>query len=254
MGLASWGRFPRYLAISAPVPTSIPDISSGAVHVACHEASRAATDQGTTPSTPNWPTVRAAGQPVVSPMAPRSAPTCWRGQDHVALRILRGDNSWVVQTGRRKRRENGSRRHGCNRPNPWSRRSRICVDRLPARSRGSARGKQVVMWLTKDRIYIATEGYSDALSVPGAPSIRPSRRVRRQSSAASPRVLSASRPAVSNRPPGCREPQSNEHRRSTSSPKVGPWFFNYWIHPNASISDAPPGCAPNSMFGAIPQG
>jgi predicted peroxiredoxin len=33
-------------------------------------------------------------------------------------------------------------------------------------------GKQVVMWLTKDGIYIATDGYSDALSVPGAPSIK----------------------------------------------------------------------------------
>ena len=33
-------------------------------------------------------------------------------------------------------------------------------------------GKQVVMWLTKDGIYIATEGYSDGLSVPGAPSIK----------------------------------------------------------------------------------
>ena len=33
-------------------------------------------------------------------------------------------------------------------------------------------GKQVVMWLTKDGIYIATDGYSDALSVPDAPSIK----------------------------------------------------------------------------------
>jgi len=32
-------------------------------------------------------------------------------------------------------------------------------------------GKQVVMWLTKDGVHIATEGYSDGLSVPGAPSI-----------------------------------------------------------------------------------
>ena len=33
-------------------------------------------------------------------------------------------------------------------------------------------GKDVVMWLTKDGIYIATEGYSDELLVPGAPSIK----------------------------------------------------------------------------------
>jgi predicted peroxiredoxin len=33
-------------------------------------------------------------------------------------------------------------------------------------------GKEVVMWLTKDGIYIATEGFSDGLSVPGAPSIK----------------------------------------------------------------------------------
>jgi predicted peroxiredoxin len=33
-------------------------------------------------------------------------------------------------------------------------------------------GKQVVMWLTKDGIYIATEGYLDGLSVSGAPSIK----------------------------------------------------------------------------------
>ena len=32
-------------------------------------------------------------------------------------------------------------------------------------------GKEVVMWLTKDGVHIATEGYSDKLSVPGAPSI-----------------------------------------------------------------------------------
>ena len=33
-------------------------------------------------------------------------------------------------------------------------------------------GKEVVMWLTKDGIYIATEGYLDGLSVPNAPSIK----------------------------------------------------------------------------------
>ena len=33
-------------------------------------------------------------------------------------------------------------------------------------------GKQAVMFLTKDGVHIATEGYSDALSVPGAPSIK----------------------------------------------------------------------------------
>ena len=33
-------------------------------------------------------------------------------------------------------------------------------------------GKEAVMWLTKDGIYIATEGYSDALTVPDAPSIK----------------------------------------------------------------------------------
>src|SRR5215217_6820750 len=32
-------------------------------------------------------------------------------------------------------------------------------------------GKQVLMWLTKDGVYIGTEGYSDGLSVPDAPSI-----------------------------------------------------------------------------------
>ena len=33
-------------------------------------------------------------------------------------------------------------------------------------------GKEVVMWLTKDGIYTATEGYSDGLSVPDAPAIK----------------------------------------------------------------------------------
>jgi predicted peroxiredoxin len=33
-------------------------------------------------------------------------------------------------------------------------------------------GKEVVMWLTKDGVYLATEGYSRQLSVPDAPSIR----------------------------------------------------------------------------------
>ena len=32
--------------------------------------------------------------------------------------------------------------------------------------------KQVVMWLTKDGIHVATEGYADGLSVPGAPPIK----------------------------------------------------------------------------------
>ena len=30
-------------------------------------------------------------------------------------------------------------------------------------------GKQVLMWLTKDGVHIATEGYSAGISVPGAP-------------------------------------------------------------------------------------
>jgi predicted peroxiredoxin len=33
-------------------------------------------------------------------------------------------------------------------------------------------GKQVVMWLTKDGVHIATQGYSDDISVPDAPSIK----------------------------------------------------------------------------------
>jgi predicted peroxiredoxin len=33
-------------------------------------------------------------------------------------------------------------------------------------------GKEALMWLTKDGIYIATEGYSDELSVADAPSIK----------------------------------------------------------------------------------
>jgi predicted peroxiredoxin len=32
-------------------------------------------------------------------------------------------------------------------------------------------GKQALMWLTKDGIHVATDGYVDGLSVPGAPSI-----------------------------------------------------------------------------------
>ena len=33
-------------------------------------------------------------------------------------------------------------------------------------------GKEVVMWLTKDGIYIGTDGYSDGISVANAPSIK----------------------------------------------------------------------------------
>jgi predicted peroxiredoxin len=33
-------------------------------------------------------------------------------------------------------------------------------------------GKEVVMWLTKDGTYVATEGYAEQLSVAGAPSIK----------------------------------------------------------------------------------
>lgn len=32
-------------------------------------------------------------------------------------------------------------------------------------------GKEVVMWLTKDGVHIATEGYSEKLSVPNAPAV-----------------------------------------------------------------------------------
>ena len=32
-------------------------------------------------------------------------------------------------------------------------------------------GKQVLMWLTKDGVNVATVGYSEGISVPGAPSI-----------------------------------------------------------------------------------
>ena len=33
-------------------------------------------------------------------------------------------------------------------------------------------GKEVVMWLTKDGIHVATDGYADGLSVAGAPAIK----------------------------------------------------------------------------------
>jgi predicted peroxiredoxin len=32
-------------------------------------------------------------------------------------------------------------------------------------------GKEALMWLTKDGVHVATAGYSDAITVPGAPSI-----------------------------------------------------------------------------------
>ena len=32
-------------------------------------------------------------------------------------------------------------------------------------------GKQALMWLTKDGVHVATKGYAETLSVPGAPSI-----------------------------------------------------------------------------------
>ena len=33
-------------------------------------------------------------------------------------------------------------------------------------------GKQALMWLTKDGVFIATDGYTDAIVVPGAPSLK----------------------------------------------------------------------------------
>jgi predicted peroxiredoxin len=32
-------------------------------------------------------------------------------------------------------------------------------------------GKQVLMWLTKDGVFVATNGYVEGISVPGAPSV-----------------------------------------------------------------------------------
>jgi len=32
-------------------------------------------------------------------------------------------------------------------------------------------GKEVLMWLTKDGVHVATNGYAETISVPGAPSI-----------------------------------------------------------------------------------
>jgi predicted peroxiredoxin len=84
-------------------------------------------------------------------------------------------------------------------------------------------GKQVVMWLTKNGIYIATEGYVDGLSVSGAPSIKDLHAEYVERGGRLFACPSVSRPAISNRRSGCRVPKSKEHRRSTSSPKVGPW-------------------------------
>ena len=33
-------------------------------------------------------------------------------------------------------------------------------------------GKEVLMWLTKDGVFVATKGYSDEISVEGAPSVK----------------------------------------------------------------------------------
>ena len=33
-------------------------------------------------------------------------------------------------------------------------------------------GKEALMWLTKDGIHVATDGFADSVSVPGAPSIK----------------------------------------------------------------------------------
>jgi predicted peroxiredoxin len=33
------------------------------------------------------------------------------------------------------------------------------------------KGKQVVMWLTKDGVFVATKGYAATIDVPGAPSV-----------------------------------------------------------------------------------
>lgn len=33
-------------------------------------------------------------------------------------------------------------------------------------------GKQALMWLTKDGVHVATQGYSDEIAVPGAPSVK----------------------------------------------------------------------------------
>ena len=63
-------------------------------------------------------------------------------------------------------------------------------------------GKKVVMWLTKDGIHIATEGYSDGLSISGAPSIKDLHAEYVEKGGRFSRVPSASRPAISNRPPG----------------------------------------------------
>ena len=46
VGLESWGRFPRYLAISAPCLPIDSDGSTDAVHIACHEATQTATNHG----------------------------------------------------------------------------------------------------------------------------------------------------------------------------------------------------------------
>ena len=82
-------------------------------------------------------------------------------------------------------------------------------------------GKQVLMWLTKDGVFVATKGYSDQISVEGAPSVKDLHAEYMEKGGRFLPARSASRLAGSKRPSGSRAPRSRARRRSSSSRRVG---------------------------------
>jgi predicted peroxiredoxin len=63
-------------------------------------------------------------------------------------------------------------------------------------------GKEALMWLTKDGVHVAIDGFSDGLSVPGARPSKISTPNTWRRAVASSRAPSVSRLAVSRRPCG----------------------------------------------------
>ncbi len=59
------------------------------------------------------------------------------------------------------------------------------------------KGKQALMWLTKDGVFVAKQGFADQVEVPGAPPYSTSTRSTSTRVAASTRARCARRPAAS---------------------------------------------------------
>jgi len=82
-------------------------------------------------------------------------------------------------------------------------------------------GEQPLMWLTKDGVHLATEGFADELSVPDTPSMKNLYAEYTERAAAALLVRRAWGLTSSKQSHGCKTPKAKVLRRSTDSRRAG---------------------------------